>query len=508
MSIVWALGRVLVLLLLGLRCFAESVSLRPTYGQSPYPIWSELSYFESDTLSLRSRAEQQEPNALLAFYMLASGMRNLSEYENSQRRVDAFIEGLPADLRRDKDVYRQAERLHQLMHQHFFVTPDSQQKGGYDEDQSAIAAIFSTGRFNCISSSMLYIVLARHLHFSPRAAVLPSHVFVEVGLADNRRAEVETTSPSGFGAVHNEAFYDAAAAWFKERGLRQSSYQDYLNRQLIAPLQLAALSMLTQHTGAAHMNRVDSVRLGEISAFIDPTNPIAQSRRLQFYTSEVETLNQQNAWYDLLRLYGVTLADLRQIQPLFAEHKAIQNTIYWLHASALFAYANTAKLDGYKTQINILQQLPNHSLEQNLFQTSLTQSSLQLFENLAQNKQFEEAILFAAAIENLVKDKRLWSRNIAVLYNLWAVDRWEQGDWPGVVDVLDEYFAQPYQDKNDKAARENLANAYRNWVGVYSNAADWAGAKSVVDTCLSKPATAFACRELPALLKAAKGSKH
>ena len=109
----------IVLLISALGAWAEVPSLRPTYGQSPFPIWSELSYFENDTLSLRHRAQQNEPQALLAFYVLASGQRNLADYENSQRRVAAFIEGLPSDLRADSDRYRQAQRLHQLMHQHF-----------------------------------------------------------------------------------------------------------------------------------------------------------------------------------------------------------------------------------------------------------------------------------------------------------------------------------------------------------------------------------------------------
>ncbi len=488
--------------------WAEVPSLRPTYGQSPFPIWSELSYFENDTLSLRHRAQQNEPQALLAFYILASGLRNLADYENSQRRVGAFIEGLPSDLRADSDRYRQAQRLHQLMHQHFFVAPDSRQQGGYDEDQSAIAAIFSTGQFNCISSSMLYIVLSRYLEFNARAALLPSHVFVELNFGDKGKAEVETTSPAGFGIAHDEAFYQASAAWFKERGLPASSLQDYQNRQLISPLQLAALSMLTQHTDAAHMSRSDSVRLGEISAFLDPNSAIAQSRRLQFYTSEVETLSEHGAWYDLLRLYATTLADLRQIQPLFPEHKAIQHTIYWLHTSALFAYANTGNLEGFKTQINTLLSLPNHSQERTLFETSLVDASLQLFEYLARQKQFEEALLFASSLEEYVHKNLKWGRNIAVLYNLWAIERWQQQDWPGVVDVLEEYFSQPYQDAGDNTAKKNLANGYRNWLGVYLAAGDWAGAKSVIESCSSKKLTVFACGELTAQLKSAMGVKN
>ncbi|MEY4588278.1 MAG: Photosystem assembly protein Ycf3, partial [Pseudomonadota bacterium] len=369
-----ACGLILFLTLAAASSRADTPSLRPTYGQSPYPIWSELSYFESDTISLRHRAEQNDPDALLAFYILASGLRNLADYENSQRRVKAFMEGLPADVRSDKNQYRQAERVYQAMHQHFFVTPDSHQKGGYDEDQSAINAIFSSGQFNCISSSMLFIVLARHLEFTPRAAVLPSHVFVELNLNDALRVEVETTSPAGFGVTHDEAFYQAAAAWFKERGLQASTLQEYQGRQLISPLHLAALNMLIQHTDAQRMSRTDSARLGEISAFLDPTSVLAQSRRLEFYLSEVEALSGKGAWFDLLRMYAAVLADLRQVQPLFSNNKTIQHSIYWLHSRALFAYANTGKLDGYKTQINILLSLPNHLNERSVFEAALLDS--------------------------------------------------------------------------------------------------------------------------------------
>ena len=122
---------------------------------------------------------------------------------------------------------------------------------------------------------------------------------------------------------------------------------------------------------------------------------------MQFYSSEVETLSEQGAWYDLLRLYATTLADLRQIQPLFPEHKAIQHTIYWLHTSALFAYANTGNLDGYKMQINTLLSLPNHIKERALFETALVDSSQQLFAYLGQKSSLKRHCYLPAVLKSM-----------------------------------------------------------------------------------------------------------
>jgi hypothetical protein len=489
-------------LALGLCQWAQaSQSLRPNHGQSPYPIWSELSYFESDTLASRHKAEQQDPKALLAFFMLASGERNLAEYQNAQRRVSAFMEDRGADLLKDQDPFRRANGLHQAMHAYFFVTPDSRQQGGYEPEQSKLSGIFANGQFNCISASLLYQVLLREWGLPTRGVLLPSHAFVEVTLSDGRQVEVETTSPNGFGILHDEAFYEASASWFRARGLQPSSMADYERRKKITPLQLAAMNMLNQHTQADRMAQTDAFRLAEISAWLDPSNALAQEKRLYFYGKEIETLSQAQAWQDLQRLFTATLVDVRRLMTDFADQPRIHNSAFWMHLQALHTYAQLGKSQWVKSLMDTINQLPSSAEQKQQETLAAGQSTAQLFQVLGEQGQFEEALLFATSVEPQMRNNSAWPSNITLLYNLWANHRWQAQDWPGVIDVLSEFFAQPYQDKNNPHSKTNLQNAYKNWLVIFLNANDIKGAKSVQAQCRDQHAHLGVCSETERALK-------
>ncbi len=496
-TVIWAL--------IGSLAHADGESLRPTYGGSIYPIWSELSYFENDTLAAKSRAEQNDPKALLAFYVMASGARNLTDYENTQRRVSAFVEGAQQQFGGDQDPWRRADALHQAMHSEFFVSPGERHGGnGYDADQSQLTGIFANGQFNCISASLLYVVLAREFKFGAQGVLLPSHAFVELALPDGRSAEVETTNPQGFGTVHNQAFYEKAAAWFKERGLRASTIEDYRNRKKVSPLALGAMNMLNQHTRKERMSFADAARLAEISAYLDPSNALAQEKRLHFYLQEVDNLSQANAWPDLQRLYNTVLFDVRQTSDQFPEHQAIQNSNVWLHLSALYTYGHLANSTGMISLMKIINRLPLNAAQQQKAQDAFASSSALLLQQLGEKQQFEEGLVFISEAEPYLTQNAAWPANVTLFYNLWAGARWQHQDWPGVVDVLDEYFAQPYQEARDTTTLKNLRGAYRNWVVNYLELKDTAAAKTVLESCQQKFPELKACEGAADALKAGR----
>ena len=66
------------------------------------------------------------------------------------------------------------------MHRQFFGG-ERTELGGYDFNQARLTGIFTTGHYNCLSSAVLYVVLARAFGLPVRAAVVPTHVFVELG---------------------------------------------------------------------------------------------------------------------------------------------------------------------------------------------------------------------------------------------------------------------------------------------------------------------------------------
>jgi len=69
----------------------------------------------------------------------------------------------------------------------------------YAKDQTSLSVLLDTGNFNCVSSAVLYNVLARRLGLEVRAVELPRHSHAFSLLRDGERdVDVETTNAKGF----------------------------------------------------------------------------------------------------------------------------------------------------------------------------------------------------------------------------------------------------------------------------------------------------------------------
>ena len=67
----------------------------------------------------------------------------------------------------------------------------------YVKHQTSLAVLLDAGTFNCVSSAVLYNVLAGRLGLEVRAVELPEHAFSVVRIGEES-IDVETTIASGF----------------------------------------------------------------------------------------------------------------------------------------------------------------------------------------------------------------------------------------------------------------------------------------------------------------------
>jgi tetratricopeptide (TPR) repeat protein len=67
----------------------------------------------------------------------------------------------------------------------------------YDESSTTLDAIIDTGRFNCLSSTLLYNCILEDFGFDSSAVILPSHAYTLLTI-NGRDIDVENTSPYGF----------------------------------------------------------------------------------------------------------------------------------------------------------------------------------------------------------------------------------------------------------------------------------------------------------------------
>ena len=253
-----------------------------------FPFANELTPFENETLSNVEALKQGEPDALLALYLVASGdVRFKWQYQSVQKDINRFFKQYAKSLDQT-DELKKAQILHDAMHAYFFVGGNSGRSAGsgYDFDQSKLSGVFTTEEFNCVSSSLLYIVLARKLNLDVNGVVLPSHIYVQLNFNNGESIDIETTSVNGFDVVHDEEFYERDdRSWFEERGLTPSDYQDYLEREIVTPFELGVLNMRNQHTFEENMAFGDRYRLAEIMSHLDLTDLKAHLQRLSFYNN-------------------------------------------------------------------------------------------------------------------------------------------------------------------------------------------------------------------------------
>ena len=162
-------------------------------------IWSELTNFDIATLDSFEQARAGNADALLMLYLFASGdVRSLTEYDRYLSSINSFVKDISQKIDTAPSEWRKGHLLFQAMHEHYFLSQDSNSgkrsntNVGYSFDQSQMSNIFQTKKYNCISSSLLFIVLARKFELDVQGVLLPSHSFVQLTLSSGKILEIET----------------------------------------------------------------------------------------------------------------------------------------------------------------------------------------------------------------------------------------------------------------------------------------------------------------------------
>lgn len=465
---------------------------RSTFGLNAYPIWSPLSFFESQTIAERHAAEAGDPDALLALYIMASGRYSLSDHQAIKKQIDAFVSTVKERTDGLLDPWQQGEILNSTMHHGFFRSPkpkdDDKNPGkppnNYNLDQSQLTGIFKNNHFNCISSSLLYAVLARHLGLEGLGVMLPSHAFIQLNFENSKIAEVETTSPLGYDKHHDAEFYQRAAdSWFNPRGLAPSTYNDYLERELIPFWQLGTRNMLHQHTHPERMNDIDRGRLAEISAFIDPSHEPAQINRMHYYTTEAAKMAEQQQWDSLVRFFNQVMDPLAIDTDHFNYNEPLQNSFFWLHLIAIDAFAQTQQLEPTLSYIQQSMNLAFSSERLARAKNKSLEALNTLLKHFLEEKDFDSGLYAINALEQYSSDHPHFTQSIKWFYNQWAKIYWEQKQWPDATATLEDYLAQPYLPNDLKDTHNNLSGAYQRWVIAELKLKNIDGANAITEQC-------------------------
>ena len=414
---------------------------------APLPFWSPLTPFETRTLHRIEQARSGDADTLLALALIASGdIRDRKGYDRINKRVHRFVQTHRSAIGTENTVYAKGEKLLHAMHADFFAGGgkgrQSELIGGYDAEQSRVSAIFHNGRFNCISSAILYVVLARYFDLNVEGVVTAQHAFIQIRDENGRLIDVETTSGKGFGLTHDEEFYRTGFTRFSlSRDLSVPTYADYLKRRVLPPYRFIAENMNHQHTAKTRMKVSHRLRLYEMIGYLDPDTAASQLIRLKALNNACIRLVDKQTENGADRMFSVLDTVLRHVK-----------------ARDWIQHTRQPEIAQLWDRIGALHLMQGHlHMKTHRFQAARGQYHLALnwVRKRSLQKQADISLLKSQGYEAF--DNQRWAEAIEIYQKLLALS-----------DSVD--------DKQVGATRENIAAAYWNWANAAGDRKNWAQA--------------------------------
>ncbi|GHV77856.1 hypothetical protein AGMMS49942_26770 [Spirochaetia bacterium] len=122
---------------------------------------------------------------------------------------------------------------------------------GYVEHQTRLDELFRTGRYNCVSSAVLYAIFATAAGLDVQGVMTKDHAFITVNTGAER-IDVETTNPIGFDPGNRREFHDGFG---KVTGFAYVPARNYRDRAPISQLELVSLILTNRIVELEKRNR-------------------------------------------------------------------------------------------------------------------------------------------------------------------------------------------------------------------------------------------------------------
>ncbi len=153
----------------------------------------------------------------------------LNEGAAARTAIFSAGESLPALKDLPAAKADQGDFLLNYMHQRFLKT--------YAERQTRLDLLVTTGRYNCVSSAVLYTILASAIGLESRGILTKDHAFVQVNTG-TELVDVETTNPYGYNPGSKKEFHDRFG---NTTGFAYVAPQNYRDRSVLTQLELVSL---------------------------------------------------------------------------------------------------------------------------------------------------------------------------------------------------------------------------------------------------------------------------
>jgi hypothetical protein len=431
----------------------DPAAKRAGYGNDTLHTWWPMTAPEIAALQGTTAARAGDWRALLALAITSSGDgRDAASHAEIQRRVEEFVASIRPTIAGAADDWHRGYELHRAMHRTFF-NGESGELGSYDFNQARLTGIFRVGRYNCLSSAVLFTVLARAFEMPVRGVVVPTHVFVEMGPPGGKITEVETTSNRGFDLVHDERFYrEDAQGWSSNRGLRPVTFEEYQHRKIIEPYQLMALAMRDARSGDGDADRM---RLAEMAGFVDADDVETVRERVQVYNNDASDLYKIDAWRTIAHMFDVLGPALADIGARSHDAKTLEYVSWsiWYHAFSLQVIGRTD--EAMARMADGIAHLDPAWPDAEKLRNNYTAVLSNRLRDLSVAKQYARAVEVYGQQRDTCRADKICANGMGIIYQNWSIDHQNAGDWQSARQVLTQCVSEL---PDNAGCRDSLAD--------------------------------------------------
>jgi hypothetical protein len=527
----------------------DDCNLSVTVIDSSMIFIAELTDFDVFAINKIELCREGDPEALFVMALLASGnVTSMGQYREYARKLDKYIR-LIENNDTISDPFLRAKNIYSGIHTYFFKSYDgSNTHLSYDFDQSQLSGIFSSGLYNCISSSLLTISVFARLGYHVKGVLIPYHSYIQLMLNDSVKIDIETTNIEGFDSQYSEIKFNRLCHYLYDNLDIELKPDDFQKKQLVDPYELIAANMNCQHLDSDAIDQSVVNKLVQVRAILNPESHEAQKdliilyhntfvdlvdvgcstiaisfvnviipviNRIAFYIHNPEVLNYLSSLYnDYAHSYylGATLEQDHQTTKTL-----LDSSIVWLDRS-YDAITNNDTLAGITNENNII--MLNNILDRyqeigeyekcnmllSKYSTFWSQfefcriNNCYIFGNwggdLADNQLWEEAIeKFTFSLNclddftsepEIVEYQNALRYSIASSFNGWGIDLLDAREYEASINRLESAIVWCDDVSKKKDFQENLLIAYINWVTYLCNISNYNDAFVVYMTAVEK----------------------
>ena len=280
----------------------------PPTAPSPYARY-EGSPGELEKRLLADAADRRWDNhSLLAAALIAGGVEGQRQLDHCVSRFHALADEAARLVGSQSDPEILAQQVFDFMHRRILV-------GGYRLESTDLAATLEDGRFNCVSSTVLFNCLALRFGLEPVALELPGHAMTRLRLG-SVNLDVETTCPGWFQLRHDPRRQAALVA--KTLG---AGHADSRAGREVSPVELIAMIYYNRGVDLLSEQRFAEAAAANAKALrLDPTSKTARGNLLATLNNWAITVGAEHQYEEAIRLLSQGLALDRRYETFRANY--------------------------------------------------------------------------------------------------------------------------------------------------------------------------------------------